>query len=473
MGKYKNLISNTVIFALGTFGSKVISYLLIPLTTHYLTPAESGILAVITTTCNLILPLCYASISESIIRFGLDSEIRKRDVFTTGVMTLGIGFAVFLCCMPLLLRSGGLSGYVHLVYLYVLASASRTVVTHFVRACGYVKLFALDGMLTTLMTMLLNILFVAALGWGITGVLLATIVSDGFSALWQFLLLRLRRFVRFRGHSKRVARQMLLYSLPLVPTAVFWSVTNLSDRFFIRYMIGNDAVGLYDTANRVLPQLLVLVSGLFIQAWQISAFTEYKGREGRRFYSTVFKSYYTFIFLAASGMILLARPIILLLAKEYFDGWVYIPFLVLAVAFSCLVTFLGTIYNAAKKNVMATVTTALGAGLNILLNFKLIPAYGPQGAAVATFLSYLAVFLIRCADTRKYIRIDMQPLRIALNLALLLLQAWVTLSDFKLRILWQALILLLTVLCNLKYILFLLRRGMGMLYARRKRRVRG
>ena len=471
MGKYKSLISNTFIFAIGTFGSKVISYLLLPYNTRHISPAELGLLAIITTTCNLVLPMVYCSISEAIIRFGLDREVRKSDVYTTGVFVVLAGFTLFLLCMPFIAREESLRPYLHLIYFYVLASAFRTINTHFIRALGLVRLFALDGMAHTVTTAMLNILFVGVLGKGIVGILLATILADGLFALGSFFMLKLKRFIKPRQLNRNITKAMLCYSLPLVPAAIFWIVTNLSDRYFLRYMVDETTVGLYDTANRVLPQLLILVSTLFIQAWQISAFTEYKSKEGERFYSTVFKSYYTFIFVAASGMILLARPFMkLATAEAYYEGWRYIPFLVLSVSLSCLVTFLGTIYNAAKHNGMATITTALGAGTNILLNFLLIPVYKAQGAAIATFISYLMVFLIRAIHTRKYMKLSSQPIRIAANLLLLLGQTWLSLTETRFGVPLQILVVVLIVAVNFKYLLFLLRQVMASLYKRKVRR---
>ena len=469
MGKYKSLLSNTLIFAIGTFGSKVISYLLLPYNTRFIDPADLGLLAIITTTCNLILPMVYCSMSEAVIRFGLDRGVRKSDVYTTGILVVAIGFRIFLLCMPLMMMIEQIRPYLHLVYFYVLASSLRVITTHFVRALGLVKLFAIDGTAHTITTALLNILFVGALDLGIIGILLATILADGIFAVGSFVMLRLWKFIKPRRLNLKVSRAMLRYSAPLVPTAIFWSITNLSDRYFLGEMVDKTTVGLYDTANRVLPQLLILVSTLFIQAWQISAFTEYKSKEGERFYSTVFKSYYTFIFVVASGMILMARPFMALAtAPDYYEGWRYIPFLVLSVSISCLVTFLGTIYNAAKHNGMATITTALGAGLNIAFNLLLIPDYKAQGAAIATFISYLVVFIVRALHTRRYMKLSTQPLRIVLNLLLLIGQTVISLSEISFNIPLQIVMVLLIVAVNLQYLMYLAGEAMDML--RRKRR---
>ena len=468
MNKYKRLMSNTLVFGIATFGAKLLPFVLMKLYTKLLTPADYSTKELIVGTCNLILPVMYLSVSEAVVRYGLDGAVRKRDVFTTGVLTVLAGYLVLLSSSPLLRMIPAVGEYLPLVCLYVLASAMHTVIAQFVRASGLVRMFAFDGIVTTLNTVLLNILLLAKLNMGVTGYVLSIIIADALSALGLFLVLRLHRFFRIRGMNWDTALQMLRYSIPLVPTAVFWWVTNLSDRYFITFISGKTANGLYSVAS-TLPAMITLVSAIFTQAWQLSAFTEYQTPEGEQFYSTVFQSYYTFVFLASSGIIMFAKPVMRLMTQPpYYEAWRYVPFLVLAVAFSCLVTFLGSVYNAVRRNGMIMLTTFIGAIVNILLNWQLIPVFGAQGAAVATFASYFLVFLIRAVDTRKYIRIRMQPARLALNLCLLLAQITTLLLQVPYWPLWQAAIFILLMLCNVGNILFLLRHILSMLRMRRR-----
>lgn len=462
-------MSNTLIFAVATFGSKLLPFILLRFYTSVLPTDAFGVQALITSACNLILPLMYLSMGEAVIRFGLDSTVRKKDVFTVGILTVFIGYGILLLCMPLLGMVSIIKEYLWLIYLYVIASASHTIVAQFARASGFVRIFALDGIFTTLVTVLMNILLLVKFKMGAQGYVLSIIIADALSAILLTLILKLYRFFKIRGLDLHVARAMLRYSIPLVPTAVFWWVTSFSSRYFIRYMVGESAVGIY-TVAQTLPNLIMLVSLIFTQAWQLSAFTEYQSPEGEEFFSNVFKSYYTFVLLAASGLILLCKPVLTVLtASGYHEAWHYTPFLVLAVAFSTLVTFLGIIYNAVQKNAMVMFTTFIGAAVNFALNFVLIPRMGLQGAAIATFMSYFAVFLIRAVDSRKYINLRIQPLRIAFTVALLLLQAYVGIKEIKLWPLWESLIFAALVAVNLKYILFLAKRLLEIMSSRSER----
>ena len=137
----------------------------------------------------------------------------------------------------------------------------------------------------------------------------------------------------------------------------------------------------------------------------------------------MFRIYSSILFIGAAVLIA-AAPILtkLLMADSYYESWRFIPVLVLATLFSALVSFLGSVYFVEKKSVFSMLTALSGAVINLVLNFMLIPDHGPMGAAVATMISYMAVFLIRAYDTGRYVRFRMYPLRTVLNVILLLAQ---------------------------------------------------
>ena len=103
-------------------------------------------------------------------------------------------------------------------------------------------------------------------------------------------------------------------------------------------------------------------------------------------------------------MLMLIKPIIAVICDTPFHiAYIYTPFLVLAVVYNCFVTFMGSIYVVSKQSKRSMVTTAAGAAANIGLNALLIPLIGIHGAAIATCVSYMAVFFIRVVDTKKFV----------------------------------------------------------------------
>ena len=97
--------------------------------------------------------------------------------------------------------------------------------------------------------------------------------------------------------------------------------------------------------------------------------------------------------------------------------------LVIATVYSCYSSYMSSVYMVEKKSALNLYTTMAGAALNLVLNALLIPAFGVNGATVATFLSYLLVFVLRVLSSRRYIPFDIHPRRMVFNTVLLFAQA--------------------------------------------------
>lgn len=453
-------MSNTLIFAIGTFSSKLLSFFMTPYYTRVLLKSELGNGDLIIQAANLLIPVASIGISSAIIRYGLDKNYSKSHVFTGAVSTIFCGYMLFLFCSPLLNKipfNGEVQKHFYLVYIYVLTSCLRMVCAQFVRAKQFVKLYAFDGLLATVTVVVFNVIFLSVFKLGITGYVLATICSDFLSACFLFAMAGLRRYVNFVRMDWGVVGMMLRFSIPLIPANIFWWITNVSDRYMINVMLpqnGAEINGLYFVSSKI-PTMISLVAGIFTDAWQMSAITENnRGRD--KFYTKVFSAYTALLFTAASGLILFTKLLTHILASSaYYESWRFVPLLVSASVFSCLVTFLGSIYMVEKKSVLTLLTTVAGAAINVALNLLLIPKYEANGAAFATFASYLVVFLLRIIDTHRFIRIRWNPAKFVVNLAILLTQTWILLhiEDMGKWVLYESLLCLLMIVLNLRHLL--------------------
>ena len=450
LDKYKQLVSNTIIFTIGTFSSKFLVFLLMPLYTRVLSTADYGVVDLVTQTCSLLIPFVSLGVTNSIVRFGLDKHYRKSDVFTTGFLTIFAGFLIFLFFVPLLAKIEFISNYILLICAYVLMSCLRSLCSQFIRSKQYVRLYAFDGILSTVTSILFNIVFLLVFKWGITGYILSTVCSDFLSAIFLFCIGKLWHYIRIPRLNTRISKAMLKYCIPLIPTTIFWWITNVSDRYMVAYMLGESANGLYAISYKI-PTMIILISSVFIEAWQLSAVTNNDSPGKGAFFSRVLSAYQSIVFVTASGLIMTAKLITtILVSPDFYASWEYIPILVLATSFSCFVTFLGSIYMVEKKSIMTLLTTIAGALINIGLNFWLIPIWGPNGAAVATFVSYFAVYVIRTIDARRYIRMNMGIPKMLLNLLLLIGQAVLMIKEVPYWLVFQILLFILIVLINFK-----------------------
>lgn len=466
MNKYKKLAFNTMIFAVGSFGSKILVLLLTRLYTEHINPADMNTKDLLETTALFLQPIFTFALQEYLIRFGLDKNYDKKAVFTTSACITSIGMAALFLIVPSLRFIPFLnfiSGYSMLLIVYTCMSSVRMLFAQFVRSRDMVKLFSLDGILATLTLFIFNMIFIKGLNMGVKGFMLAVILSDFCSSVFLFSTAGLGKFFRFKYFSGSLARAMMKFSLPLIPTIVMWTVTSLSDRLFITYMhstraeIGKEAAGLYAVANRI-PNLISMVSTIFFQAWNMSAITENNSRDRSKFYERVYSAYEAILFIASAGLLMLVVPVSSFLTNksnyaEYGTIYIYTPILIIAVLFMSLNQFLGGIYNATKHSKNSFWTSFVACSVNIVMNFFLIPEWGLQGAALATFLSYYICFWSRIIDARYYVPFRFNAVKSMLNTVLLFVMSWLIIGNKAGWQLWLVLLFGVVAVLNYKSLL--------------------
>ena len=244
-----------------------------PLYTKVLSEAQYGTVDLMVQVGNFLLQLVSCGIVNGIIRFGLDNYYKKRDVFTTGFLTILFGFIILLILEPILVHVPYLNENTMMIYVFVLMSSMRSLCSQFVRAKGYVKLYAIDGLLSTATTIFFNVLYLVVLKWGINGYMLAMISADTLSTLFLFYVAGLRRYLHIRGLNLSTSREMLRYSIPMIPNSIFWWVNNMASRYMIAYFMGEEYNGLFAVAYKI-PTIIVLMSNIFMDAWQMSAVSD-------------------------------------------------------------------------------------------------------------------------------------------------------------------------------------------------------
>lgn len=475
MNKYKTLLSNTLLISIGTFTSKLLVFLMVRFYTGYLTPADYGTADLLTQTANLLFPIISLGITEGVFRFAMDSDADRKSVFTVGLLCIAAGSVLFGAVIPLLGLVGDFKGYVWLIVVYTIAACLHALCSQYIRAIGKTGLFAVQGIINTSLVIVLNILFLAVLNWGdkglgVTGYVLSVVLADTLCTVFLVIKERLWRAITTKP-SRLAFPKMLKYSLPLIPATIFWWITSVSDRYMVNAMISPEANGIY-TVSYKLPTLLTLVSTVFMQAWQFSAVTESEGdkKEHALFFGQVWRSFQAVMFLAGAAVIAFAKPAMkLLTTSKFYSAWEYIPVLSLAMVFTALTSFMGTVYIVNRKSMISFITALIGALTNIVLNFLLIPSpLAAQGAAIATAASYMIVFVVRAINARKYIGFKLYSLHIILNTIILLIQAAVMLFNVPYWYILEAVCIALLLVINYKFLIGFIEKIFSFVFRRKK-----
>lgn len=340
MGKYRALARNTVIISAGSLLSKLVTFFMVRLYTGVLTPAEYGTGDLLITTVSLLMPFVSFGISDGVFRFLPEYPRAKKSIFSIGIYTVTAGAAVLAALLPLLRLVESLQGYSLMLAFLTLAACYHAVCEQYVRAAGDTLLYAKQGLLNTVLVVSLNLLFLMVLRLGVSGYVLSVGLADTLCTAYLVCRQRLWQRLTLRPNRKLLKR-MLRYSIPLIPTTVFWWITSVSDRYMISAMLGSEANGIYTVANK-LPTLLTLLSGVLMQAWQYSAVSESKSslQAQAEFYSNVWLGLLSMLFLVCSAMVALTKIEIRILADAaYQEAWRYVPVLCAAMLLCAFTSF--------------------------------------------------------------------------------------------------------------------------------------
>lgn len=420
--KSKKLINNTFLFLLGSIGSKFIQFFLVPLYTYCLTTNEFGITDLIFTTINFLIPVFSIQLSDGLLRFGLDKKYNQEDVINSCLKILFFCSLASFAFSPFLLLFDSFKNYIIFFIVILNLRIYRDILSIILKIKDMNKFYAIDSMLYTFILCLSSIIFLVPLKLGINGYFLSYVFANIFSIIFIIIISKQKFNIAKNSKNNKLIRNMILYCLPLIVNSISYWITTASDRYMIVWFLNASSVGLYAVASKI-PTILSTFTGVFSQAWLISSINEYETDKDSSFYSNTFKNYYSLSFIVCSGLLLIIYPFMkIYVSSDYFIAWIYSPILIFSAVFSGIGSFLNGIYYAFKKNILATITTVLGALLNIILNMFLIPSYGIMGASIATLISWIFITFIRLLFMKQFIDIKIDWIELLLCSFLIIIQ---------------------------------------------------
>lgn len=455
---YNELKRNMIIIGISNLGSKAISFILAPLYSYYLSTSQYGTMDLITTTAGLIMPLLCLDIYETAFRFASDKKYDDKTVFSSSFSLS------FLMSLLAIIVVGALNIFINVPAVVsfsifsAVVDANYQVLSQFARGQNRMKVFALSGVINSVMLLASDILFLVLLRYGLTGWMIAYIIGKVVACLYVMWAAKIKSCFSFRSISKAFYKEAVKYALPLLPTTSMWWVMNASDRYIITLYMGTAANGIYAVANKM-PSLLSVFENIFYQAWQTSSINALEDKNRDKFYSGVFQNYFSILALGVLGLLLILKPLTIhLFAREYESAWMCTAILVIGVMFHALGGNLGTFYTTFKKTRGALITAIIGAVTNTVLNFIFIPHFGIIAAATTTLVGYIAVLLYRWWDVKKFVRLTISPAFVVFWLALIAVQFalyyWEGLISYGIR----AVIVLIALYLNKGLVLKILKR---------------
>lgn len=423
--KYKKLVKNTAVFTAGSFASKVLSFIIVPLYTYVLSTEEYGQIDIFLTSVNFIVPIISLQIQESMIRFLIGKDTDENTIVSNCLL-------VYMLTVPASIIS--VIVY-HLVFkemilsvlfgLSVLTTSFNNIFAHYLRSTGRNVAFAVKGIIETITILSLNILFLVVLKLGVKGYLISMLLAQTVGCFFIVFSGGLICKLNFRNIDILYLKNMLKFSIPLIPNSLMWWIMSAGDKYIINWAMGDGANGLYSLSLKI-PTIVSLMYSFFFQAWQMSAIEEDSSKDRKAFYEDVYLITNLFLILLTAFITMMVNPIFHIMDPKFMPSWEYVPLLVLATGFNCQATFFGVVYTTTKKTKNVFLTTALGAVVNLITNIILIRRLGLHGVAIGTCMGYFVISIIRGKDVKKEVGMDFDLLRTTISVVIILVQIYIT-----------------------------------------------
>lgn len=422
-GRKKYLAKNTGLFALNSIGTKLITFFLVPVYTAALVTSDYGIADLVSTVATIIVPIITLNISEAVMRFSLDEDADCDQIMSIGITIAFISSAIGLISVPIVGLIDTIRDFRWYVAGYCIVHGLYQVAVCYLRGTEQLAKFAGTNIIHVFSTAIFNILFLLVFKLGLPGYFQAHIMGYVVGLIFAVISGHIYKvFARFSFNAE-LAKNMIRYSIVLVPTSFMWWIMNSSDRIMVTAMVGAAANGIYAISYKI-PTVLSTMSTVFNQAWSYSAIKEDNAKDRDEFNNKMYETFFSVQILITGALLMIIKPLLrVYISASYYSAWKYTPYLLIGFLFMSLGTFLSTSYTVNKDSKGFLISGTLGAIMNIVLNWMLIPVIGSAGAALATCISYITVFLYRIFDTKKYLNLKVFKYRYLIEILLLVLMS--------------------------------------------------
>lgn len=463
--KYKYLFKNIGLLTISNFGGRLLTFLLIPLYTKYLTTSEYGIYDLYTTTVALLIPILSVCIFDAVQRFSLNKESNKSDVFTVGFRNMLK--SIFIFSLLILINYifkifAELNKYPLYLLLYFVSERFYTYFSNVSKGLDKVKEYAICGFINSATTLIFNILFLTVFHWGIDGYFLANILSYFIAGFYLMIKVKIWNYLKLHLSNKKQKAEMMNYSKHLVFNSISWWINNSIDRYFIIWLLGTAENGIYSVAYKI-PTIINVVQSIFNQAWTLSAIKEFDDKKDN-FYSNTYKTYMLLLTFSCSSLIILDQLIAkIIYSNDFYIAWKYVPFLLISAVFAALNAFIDSIFAANMDSKIIAQTTIIGAVINIVLNLLLIHFMGTMGAAISTMISYFVMWIFKFIKVKKIVKITINPLKMSVSYIILLAQSILIVytNNYTIKYSLVTILFFAMVLINIKDLKALIYKGLN------------
>lgn len=442
MSARKGLARHTIIYGAGIVISRLVSFVMLPIYTRYLTPADYGVMALLDMTLDIVSIVAGAKIAGGMFRFyhkATDDEERKR-VVSTAMLLLGASFALLalitgLLAEPVARLAFGTAEHATLVRV---GAASLGLQGLLIVPLALVQLQQRSEAYTAITTLKLvmqvglSVLFLVHFRMGVLGILTSTLITNAVvaTALVSYSIRQVG--LKF---SRPLATALVAFGLPLVGTQVATFTSTFADRYFINTFVDSAAVGLYSLGYQFGFLLVAVGYSPFAMFWEPERFraAEQPDRDERFQRALLFAS--LLLATVAVGIGLWVEDVLRIMATPaYRPAARIVPLLIVAYSLQGWSSFMEAGILIRERTGLIAAANWTAALASLAANAILVPRFGMLGAASATVMAFglRAILIHYWAQRLFFVRFDWRPTQLLALLAATTITASYQLPELQL-----------------------------------------
>lgn len=387
---------DTLIYGGGIALSKVVSFVMLPIYTRYLTPADYGVLQLIVMTLDVIEIFAGSRLVSGIFYLfhKAATEPDRRAVLSSALVVMAIsyaaaGAAAYAGASPiarLVLGSEGDGGLLRIAAGSLASDCLIVVPMAYLQVSGHAIRFVSVSLLRLLLQVTFNVIFLVVLQLGVKAVLLSTLLTNLIlgAGLVGYLISQVGISVPWA-----TTRALLRFGLPLVAVQVATFISTFGDRYFLKAEANTTVVGIYSLAYQFGFLLAALGYTPFYTVWEPARFGIAKRPDRDDLYARGF-IYFNLILLSVAVVIALFGSDVLRImsAPSYWSAADLIPVILVAYVLQSWTQIHNLGIMMRERTELITWANWVAALVALGGYVWLIPRYLGLGAAVATVLAF-------------------------------------------------------------------------------------
>lgn len=386
----RGFLKHSAIYSIGIFLTKGISFLLLPLYTHVLTPADYGLINLLSSIAALFVPFLSLELTQAIgIYYSENKDIHARQQYLSTafwfMLVTNLLYLAVFCGIAQHVQLWSSVSNTLLVTVFV-ATVITTLFAHLQNQLLWQQrsfCYAMINLISVVVTIVFTLLFVLKYKWGVVGVFLASLLGNLCGGIISFIY---NRPLILPVFDRAKFKQLVRFSLPFIPSNLSFYSFLYIDQLVVNHYFGISSAGIYGVACRfvVIVNLILYAVGNALPPLVFRQHSEEQTKVSLEFITRLFV---VFAIIVVLGLLLAGQDFILLFTTPaYLGAAKIISVLAIATFLINLHIFVpGLIIN--KKSITICCLNIGVAITNLLLCLYLAPKWGLLGAAIATLTS--------------------------------------------------------------------------------------